>query len=188
MSNATLTCDGKQFTTNASGYYQISNLANGKTFVVTANYSGVTQSKSATTPSSSGTVILNFSLEIPVYYTTIIGNATSENGSAIGANVTCDGVLSVTDDYGYFELRNVTSGATLNLTISYLGNNKTVSVTTPEDGGVLDIGTIDIEAIPSVTPIEVGSSSSISIWAMFSLIALLIIVLIVGYLLYTRNK
>ncbi len=190
VSGATISVGGIYVITNVNGFYKMTGMGCGALYSLTAKYNNTSQTKTVTTPANGGTITVDFDLGTPVIignlttYTTIIGRVTYNGTAAPWAIVSADNSTDVTDEDGNYTLEYITSNATLDVTATYNGLSRNVTVTTPAEGGTI---VVDIEILPPESPTPIPSSDS-SLWIWLLLLALIAIAIAVAYLLYNRNK
>jgi hypothetical protein len=164
----------------------------GARYTLVASYNNSTKAKTVTMLDSPCTITVDFDLgdnEIHgnvTAYTTIIGKVTYNGTAAAWAIVSADNATDVTDENGDYELDDITSNVTLNVSATYNGITKDVTVTTPAEGGTI---VVDIEMMPPVVPTTIpAQTENSSMWIWLLLLALIAIAIAVAYLLYNRNK
>lgn len=192
VSGATVTIGGIYVLSGANGYYKMTDMTCGAMYTLVASYNNSSKSKTVTMPDSPCTVTVDFDLGDNGFngnvtsLTTIIGTVTYNGTPAAWAIVSADNSTAVTKEDGTYELDDITSGVTTNVTATYNGLTKDVSVDTPVDGGTI---VVNIEMAPPVAPTTLPlQTENSSLWIWLLLLALIAIAIAVAYLLYNRNK
>jgi hypothetical protein len=189
-----MTIGGIYVLTNANGFYKLTDMACGARYTLVASYNNTSRAETVTMPGTACTVTVDFDLgTVPPVppagnMTTIVGTVTYNGTPAAWAVVSAGNSTAITREDGTYELDDVASGVTVNVTVTYNGLTRDVPADTPADGGTIGV---NVDMMPPVTPTseppETPTENS-GMWAWLLLLALIVIAIAVAYLLYNRNR